>query len=679
MLDPAGPLPATLRELQAGQEDLFGALGDWDSEVGGFEHLPQIVVVGNHYSGKSSVLQAISGIRFPSEDGLGTQVAIQLSLRRAIFPAIHVSREKDGVFYDEPELSKTSDFTDDDIVTITKRARQNMACRTGEHTVFDEVLHVQISGPKIYPLTLVDLPGFSRHPATKDELAIVDKLADRYMANPSSIILAVMSARFSIAPRNVLERARKHDPQWQRTLGILNKVNYVEGDVLQLGKNTDPAYTLGLGWHVLRLHTGNEAGLTDNERHAREESIFQFSKAWRDFPTTSRGVKALRQRLSETLYERVQKKLPEHIQRLRTHLNKRMAELQELGPERTTPQDLRQYLTKAAKDFERLANDAINGHYVDAFFVTPGSSAAISGADGMHTRPLRAVVHDLNSVFYETMMNKGHSRDIYSCEPVEEGPHPSVKDLLHRYATSDPSHVEPDAIRRSIGERAKVKEVTTSSQSVYEALVIEEFDLQSSKWKSIAVRHIKVVLEIAKSFVANLLIHNFAKDRQSYHNVMAQVVEPFFETRRLALKAKLEELTRQRRFGRRHILEPLSREHIEPASSQGYVCSDDLLNQMLAYYDESIATFINNIVILAIENCLVSELPSILDPSAVGRMEDIKIARLVTEQPDIREVREHLESEIALLRNSLNVCERHLPMTPLSRKIPSDDVHVCRD
>ena len=44
--------------------------------------LPEIIVCGEQSSGKSSVLEAVSGVRFPSKDNLCTRFATELILRR---------------------------------------------------------------------------------------------------------------------------------------------------------------------------------------------------------------------------------------------------------------------------------------------------------------------------------------------------------------------------------------------------------------------------------------------------------------------------------------------------------------------------------------------------------------------------------------------------------------------
>ena len=46
--------------------------------------LPQIIVCGDQSSGKSSVLEAVSGVRFPTKDKLCTRFATELVLRRGL-------------------------------------------------------------------------------------------------------------------------------------------------------------------------------------------------------------------------------------------------------------------------------------------------------------------------------------------------------------------------------------------------------------------------------------------------------------------------------------------------------------------------------------------------------------------------------------------------------------------
>jgi hypothetical protein len=59
--------------------------------VGEHIPLPQIVVVGDQSSGKSSVLEGLTSLPFPRDSGLCTRFATQITFRRAPIKTISVS------------------------------------------------------------------------------------------------------------------------------------------------------------------------------------------------------------------------------------------------------------------------------------------------------------------------------------------------------------------------------------------------------------------------------------------------------------------------------------------------------------------------------------------------------------------------------------------------------------
>lgn len=59
--------------------------------IGNYIALPQIVVVGDQSSGKSSVLQALVKLAFPRDSGLCTRFATQITFRRAVETSISFS------------------------------------------------------------------------------------------------------------------------------------------------------------------------------------------------------------------------------------------------------------------------------------------------------------------------------------------------------------------------------------------------------------------------------------------------------------------------------------------------------------------------------------------------------------------------------------------------------------
>ncbi len=68
----------------------------------------------------------------------------------------------------------------------------------GGNAFSEDILRIEISGPKQPQLTIVDLPrlihSHGKH-QTEHDVNLVTSLVAKYMANPRSIILAVVSAK----------------------------------------------------------------------------------------------------------------------------------------------------------------------------------------------------------------------------------------------------------------------------------------------------------------------------------------------------------------------------------------------------------------------------------------------------------------------------------------------------
>jgi len=79
-------------------------------------------------------------------------------------------------------------------------------------------------------LTLIDLPGIVRTTTSgqsKHVISMVDNLIDKYLQQERTIVLAVIPADIDIAVVDILERAQKADPNGDRTIGVLTKVDKV--------------------------------------------------------------------------------------------------------------------------------------------------------------------------------------------------------------------------------------------------------------------------------------------------------------------------------------------------------------------------------------------------------------------------------------------------------------------
>lgn len=180
--------------------------------VSQFVNLPQLIVCGDQSSGKSSVLEAISGIPFPIKDTAETRFATEVILRYSsetnvtisILPSIERSEEEQKRL---ATFEKTLTGLED-IPAIIQDAKSHMGVN-GTSTGFSaDVLRIEVSGPNQPHLTIVDLPGLI-HSGTKhqsdESVKIVQGTVKKYMDNRRSIILAIVTAKNDYANQIVLK------------------------------------------------------------------------------------------------------------------------------------------------------------------------------------------------------------------------------------------------------------------------------------------------------------------------------------------------------------------------------------------------------------------------------------------------------------------------------------------
>ncbi len=530
--------------------------------VGSVVELPQIVVVGDQSSGKSSVLEAISRVKFPTKNGLCTRFATELVLRTSPEQTIKARILRPGRGSNgndpgqEPDPFSSSKFGQDELATIIEKARDHMDLGPGKSDFSDNVLKVQITGPDLPQLTLVDLPGYY-HAETEEQkeegMNIVEALARKYMEQKSSIILAVVSAKSEIANQIVLHKAKQFDTDRERTLGIITKPDTLERNssdesrYLQLAKNEESTHHLKLGWHVLRNRTEAEAGVS-NERRDEIEKDFFGSGVWKHLGSSNKGVSGLRDKLSRVLLGHIQQHLPRVIQDIERALKEKRSALAKMGPARATPEEHRRYLMDIAKDFDRLATDAVRGIYTDdAFF----HGRHDEGRDGPDHRKLRASIRQLNRAFAIVLCEKGASRVIRFPDGSKPTPLTTACSefdfqISAQYDCPDPEEVSWAALDAEVEREARAGEGTEFPGSRNPWIAFSQFKKHSSQWPTVADRHIELVVDAARSFAESLLRH-VTPDRNTQRMISTEVVYPFFEAKRELLASKLEELLRHYR------------------------------------------------------------------------------------------------------------------------------------
>jgi hypothetical protein len=180
--------------------------------------LPQLIVCGEQSSGKSSVLEGLTRLRFPTQDGLCTTFATELILRRnaitsitcSIIPGKNRSQaEKDKLAEFKKVFSSAEEFAFPQLLADAEEC-MSFGAVSDRGPFFEDVLQIRYSGPDLPSLTIVDLPGIiQNHTSGLKAVRTVHGLVESYMAVERSIILAVVSAQNDLENATVLKYVQK--------------------------------------------------------------------------------------------------------------------------------------------------------------------------------------------------------------------------------------------------------------------------------------------------------------------------------------------------------------------------------------------------------------------------------------------------------------------------------------
>lgn len=200
--------------------------------------------------------------------------------------------------------------------TNALKVHELMGLGAGQKTFSDDVLKIEICGPKQDHLSVVDVPGIFKKVTegvtTKTDIGIVRNMVTAYMKNPRSVILAVIPANVDIATQEILDMGAECDEKGERTLGVLTKPDLVdkgaEHNVVDLleGKS----HKLNLGWYIVRNLGQGQLGDKSADRHLNESIFFRTENPWSKLSKDKVGIKALHSRLTDVLTEIVRREFP---------------------------------------------------------------------------------------------------------------------------------------------------------------------------------------------------------------------------------------------------------------------------------------------------------------------------------------------------------------------------------
>jgi dynamin 1-like protein len=226
---------------------------------------------------------------------------------------------------------------------------------------------VDIHSPRVVNLTLVDLPGLTKNPVVdqpKEIEQMIRSIIIPFASNPNSIIVAVSPANADIATSDALSMARDLDPEGERTIGVLTKLDLVD-------RGTDCAAVLQ--GKVIPLKYGY-VGVVCRSQHDINvgKSIYDAVKAEQKFIRDHEVYRSMAHRLGTVfLARRMNKILIHHIQKCLPGLRKRIgklkaetrSELHSLGVSESYSDAHKDHrLNTILRGFAKSFRDVLEGH-----------------------------------------------------------------------------------------------------------------------------------------------------------------------------------------------------------------------------------------------------------------------------------------------------------------------------
>ncbi|KAK2797328.1 hypothetical protein FQN50_009223 [Emmonsiellopsis sp. PD_5] len=523
--------------------------------VGNHIDLPQLVVVGDQSSGKSSVLEGLTKLPFPRDSGLCTRFATKITFRRANETSISVSvipaADASAEHVSKVRAWGISDIEKLDAATfrsIMRQVHETMGLQVGDDTENDtrtifskDVLNLEICGPEEDHLSIIDIPGIFKNTTpgltTKKDIQTVRDMVQGYMKSSRSVMLAVVPANVDIATQEILEMAREVDPEGERTIGVFTKPDLVdkgaEQKVIDLLDGKESGWTMG--WSIVRNPGQKDLDDGSIDRDYSEGNFFRSNSPWNTLDEDKVGVNSLRVRLQEILTTHIRREFPKVKSEISQQLSNKKKTLESLGPERDSSESQAKYLLDIITRFQHLSSLALSSNY---------------GGDDLFDREsatrLATILVNRNEKFSDHMASCGHK---YSFTPEDgsssSGMNTSTANLSEgKYANgtiavrsmADPGGLDDILYDPTILDGNYEEDITSWLNTTF--ITCRGFELgtfnpsllstiikkQTSKWESLSLGYISDMICAVHGFILEIL-KSICTDRRVRHNLLSIVMD----------------------------------------------------------------------------------------------------------------------------------------------------------
>ncbi|KAF4453029.1 hypothetical protein F53441_4260 [Fusarium austroafricanum] len=516
---------------------LFDAIDALQSFGAGDLSIPQLIIVGGQSSGKSSLLQSLTGIPFPVDSGCCTRFPTRIVSRRTEPDSDDSFRITiDPAEVDVPGLDPASDNIKNyecsgKILTKERFAKvideissEFMGLRTGlgedRKNFVAEVLKIELSGPNRSYFSILDLPGTFQNASAVNETdqAKVESMVKAYMNNEDNIVICVIDAPTDFDRQEILRLAKKPMKQ-NRFVGVFTKCDMVQHEPeaakrivsIATGNSTHSLGSLPGGWFLVRNRADKDPDSFDLS--AAEKKLFSKSP-WNSVSQRRLGSSAAKSYLGTLLSSKIRDCFPTLRSTIQHNLEEKLREKVKLGEPRTSHAARQQFVVAAVRKYEEMAQMALDR----PGFLDPSLE-------------LREEVSRLNTEFDNFMRTRGGN---WEFEDADADPLALVEErkALHDKATAEGKQVPPrvrnvtktkvdPSLDKAFPGLSKVRDTKDLMQtiqdrlSVYQASLLhgiinpdiypDMYQSQIKKWDSIVQIHLKRVAEAVQDRTGYIL------------------------------------------------------------------------------------------------------------------------------------------------------------------------------
>ncbi|KAI0262190.1 P-loop containing nucleoside triphosphate hydrolase protein [Gloeopeniophorella convolvens] len=357
--------------------------------------IPAIAVIGWQSAGKSSLIEAISGITLPRASGTCTRCPTECQLSYVDAPwtctvSLRFATDPDGSARADP---RTVDFGPPihDKAEVTERIRRAQRAILSPAMLAEDFLSgaeddmgdnqisfssncivLQISGRDVTDLNFIDLPGtcigykqMLIRWGLQSDIDLIRGLSVSYIKRQSCIILLTVACETDFINQGAHRLAQEFDPNGDRTIGVLTKPDRIppteEETWLPLirGERDDTTQ-----WFCVKCPNSQAiaGGITWEQARAEETAYFAGTAPWSTLDATFAqrlGTANLTHRLSDKLCDLIAARLPDIERELEGLLAKTERELAALPPPPST-EPIKEILRMIA-DFAREVSRQTQG------------------------------------------------------------------------------------------------------------------------------------------------------------------------------------------------------------------------------------------------------------------------------------------------------------------------------